>query len=129
MPKQSDIVGTICIPEAGYGRFWNFMRTMPGAEFTPRLDAKGKPEATIVKRTHGSTKDGTTGKCIMLKALQSNSMKTAEAVQILVGAGKSAKSVGNVLFELKKAKLISQKDGWYAITAKGKKFCDTSCPE
>jgi predicted transcriptional regulator len=123
MPKATDVTGTIRIPEEGYGRFWNFMRSMPGAEFTPVLEAKGQP----AKRTHGKVKEGTTGKCLMLEALQENAMKAAEANQVLVAAGKSPKSVGNVLFELKKAKLITQKDGWYAITAKGKKFRAENC--
>lgn len=123
------------MPEAGYGRFWNFMRTMPGAEFTPLLDAKGPAvEGATPKRTHGKVKDGSTAKCIVLATLQKQvddgegPLTTGQLTDAIVMAGKAPKSVGNVLHELVKAKRIKRGDEGYTITAAGSKWYETSCP-
>lgn len=126
MPKATDIVGTIRVPEEHYGRFWNFMKSMPTAEFTPALQAEAP-----TKRVQGKTSEGSSMKCIVLLALKAsrNSLSTHDLTGLIVSAGKSSKSVGNVLHELQKLKHIRKTaDSGWTITAAGTKFCDTSCP-
>lgn len=124
MPKQTDVVGTIRVPEEDYGRFWNFMKTMPSSEFTPAMTAS-KPNG---KRSKGTTSEGSTGRCLVLRALSKEALKTADINQVMVAAGKSPKSSANVIFNLKKDKLIRQaNDGWYSITAAGKTFISENC--
>lgn len=126
MPKQTDIVGTVRVPEEHMGRFWNFMRSMPTCEFTPTIAADMTPTQ---KRVHGSVKNGSTGKCILLNALAKGpDLLQAGCRAVLVNAGKAPASVANVVFELKRDALIKRaKDQSYGITAKGRKFLATSC--
>lgn len=126
MPKTNDIAGTIRIPEAGYGRFWNFMKTMPGAEFTPLLDAKSEPNGA--KRTKGKTSEGSTANCVVLAALTKEPLARHGIEAALVNAGKNKSSAGSALQDLKGKKHIRLTAKGWAITAAGKKFHATSCP-
>lgn len=123
MPKSNDIVGTIRIPEAGYGRFWNFMKTMPGGEFTPQLQA----EAPNSKRTKGKDSEGSSGKCLALTALLSHGpCSTSELSAHMVKLGKS-KHVGSLLNRMLDDKLVVKTTKGYAVTKHGKVFAKTNC--
>lgn len=125
MAKQTDITGTVRIPEEHMGRFWNFMRSMPTCEFTPIVAASDTP----AKRAHGKTANGSTGKCVVLHALTKTANLTTKGITTtMTSAGKAAKSAPNVIFELKRDKLIRQNaDKSYSITAAGKTFISENC--
>lgn len=131
MAKQNDITGLIRIPEAGYGRFWNFMKTMPGADFTPDIDAKepngaAKPKP---KRNVGKDADGTSGRCIVLDALVPNGtvMTAGQLNDLMTAQGKSAKTLHGLLHNMVKAKQLKRTDKGYSITAAGRKYYQTEC--
>lgn len=122
MPKANDIVGTIRIPEAGYGRFWNFMKTMPGGEFTPQLNAEAP-----TKRTKGKDSEGSSGKCLALTALLSHGPLTqTQLSQHMVKLGKS-KHVASLVARMTKEKLVVKTTQGFAVTKTGRTFAKTNC--
>lgn len=124
MAKQTDIAGTFRVPEEAWGRFWNLMLTIPGAEITPSTRVEASP-----KRTQGKTTEGSTGKCIVLRALSGvPQLARFEIEDVLVKAGKSATSAASMLTELKKSKLAKLGSKGYFITAAGRKYLKASCP-
>jgi hypothetical protein len=130
MPKATDITGTFRVPEEAWGRFWNHMLTIPGADITP--NTRVEPPA---KRIKGSVKNGTSGKCIVLAALMHKPgggkrtviMTGDQLTAVLVEAGKAKSSCPNIIYELKKEKRISGTTSGYQITSAGKRYFETSC--
>jgi hypothetical protein len=123
-------VGTIRIPEAGYGRFWNFMKTMPGGEFTPDTTTTTNSAAQPTpKKKHGSLAKGTSLKCAVLHAVTDKKpMTAAEAAAFVTGAGFAKSSTSYVLFELTRDKLLKRSPKGYTLTANGSKYRATNCP-
>jgi hypothetical protein len=127
MAKQTDITGTFRVPEEAWGKFWNLMRTIDGADIVPntRVESAGKKA-----RANGKASEGSTGKCIALNylnALSPDYGTTAQITQALVEGGKSPKSSGNVLHELLKNKQVKKGSKGYAITAAGGHYLATKC--
>jgi hypothetical protein len=125
MAKQTDITGTFRVPEEAWGKFWNLMLTIPGADIAPntRVEPAGK-------KTNGRAAEGSTSKCIILahlNALSPDYAGTATLTQAIVAAGKAARSSGSVLHELLKAKQIKRGPKGYAITAAGGHYLATKC--
>lgn len=125
MPKQTDMTGTYRVPEEAWGRFWNFMLTIPGADITPNTRAQA-PEAKP-KRANGSTKRGTSLKCIILNALLEGPKAALDITPIVVAAGRSKGSVHNTCYELVNAKHIAGDNEGYRITAAGRKYAAEHC--
>lgn len=127
MPKQSDIVGTIRVPEEHYGRFWNFMRSMPTAEFSPQVTASGPNGAK--KGPKGKDSEGSSSKCIALSAIIAHGapLSTAGFVSAMLNNNRS-RHVGSLIDRLLKEKMITRTKAGYNITAAGRKFHATSCP-
>jgi hypothetical protein len=99
------------------------MLSIPGADVHPNVRAEAP-----VKKTHGKTALGTTGKCLALRMLEGgNPMSLAELTAALVKAGKAKSSVPNVLYELKKAKHIRGDSKAYTIAAGGTSFIKNNC--
>lgn len=124
MPKATDITGTFRVPEEAWGRFWNVMLSIPGADVSPNVRAEAP-----AKKTNGKTAQGTTGKCIALHYLAANKgpIGNATFLEHLTAAGKSAQSVPNILYELKKLKHIRGSAKGYTITPAGTSFLKTKC--
>lgn len=127
MPKATDITGTFRVPEEAWGKFWNLMLSIDGADITP--NTRVQPNGARKPRSSGKTSEGTTGICIVLAALSnSKALTTKELSAVLVEAGKSPKSVSNCIFEAKKQKLIKTAGkATYAITPAGRKYAETNC--
>lgn len=126
MGKTSDITGTFRVPEEAWGKFWNLMLTIPGADITPNVRGPAPEKA---KREVGKASEGSTGKCVVLAALKNVAHMTASQVtEMLVKHGKSAKSAPNVLYELKGKKQIKQTPKGYALTPAGLTFLRENCP-
>lgn len=124
MPKATDITGSFRVPEEAWGRFWNTMLTIPGAEVTPNVRAAEKSS----RRTNGSLAAGSTAKCIILAALQNQSSLTRKELEaFLEGAGKNPTAVGSALQDLRNGKHVKRvKNGW-ASTPLGTTFLKQNC--
>lgn len=128
MPKPSLIkLEFLHIPQQHFGAFWLFCEEHPGIQFKHQTPAQSQLPA---KRANGKKAEGTTGKCIVLTALKNHPQLTyAEMVKMIVEHGKSPKSLGNVLHELKGDKQIRQsKLGGYSIVAPGLAYLKANCP-
>lgn len=126
MPKQTDITGTFRVPEEAWGRFWNTMLSIPGAEISPNTRVEA-PSNT--KRTNGSVVSGSTSQCLVLAHLIEHKSATTEEIgEMLVANGKAKSSLGNALYELKKVKrIVSPKPRVYEITQRGRDYFIGNC--
>lgn len=120
MPKATDISGTFRVPEEAWGRFWNAMLTIPGAEITPetRVHSPSKREAPM------------SAKCIVLAVMANKPRKvlTGEYLaDLLDEAGKPRGSTPQLLHSLKHQKLIKGGGEGYLITPAGVKYAHTQC--
>lgn len=127
MPKQTDITGTFRVPEEAWGKFWNTMLTIPGADITPNT----RVETPATKKTKGKAAEGSTAACLILAALSNNGKLTrAQLSAVVAAAGKNPNTAGSTLHVLKKEKRVtlSGTDGTYKITAAGSTYLAKSCP-
>lgn len=120
MPKATDITGTFRVPEEAWGRFWNAMLTIPGADITPNT------------RVHDSAerKSAMTAKCIILGVLAQNRKKklTGEWLADLIHeAGKPRGSVPALLKHLQEMKLITGDKRGHSITGAGLTLYKAQC--
>jgi hypothetical protein len=129
MPKQTDITGSFRVPEEAWGRFWNLMRTIDGAEILPAVRVNGHAKPETKTRVRGKDTEGSSGKCIVLNALLAHgaTMTTKMISDAMVAAGRSP-HVGSLLDRLKKDKVVvAAAGGGYRITAAGRKFAQEHC--
>jgi len=131
------------IPAAHFGAFWMFCQEHPGIQFKHQEPAA--PQALVegmkhaMKRKVGKMAEGTTGRCIVLRALNESrsALTTKHLTGLLVAAGKSAKSIAGVVHTLRKEKHVRSisipakgdqptAHGW-KITATGTEYYTKNC--
>jgi hypothetical protein len=124
------------IPSEHFGAFWLFCEEHSGIQFKHQQPARSQALVLQGQRKHGKDKDGTSGKCIVLRTLdrEGHPMTGPMIAHYLVQAGKAAKSFGGISMALVKQKLITvhrrgknKKVQTYSITPAGSKFLSTSC--
>lgn len=125
MPKQTDITGTFRIPEEAWGRFWNTMRSIPGAEIMPTVAAE-----TPAKRVKGTTSDGSTVKCILLRTIGRGNggvMPRAMLIAALEEAGKAATSFNSAIVKIVEDGQARKTKTGYALLGKGRAYLNDHC--
>jgi hypothetical protein len=121
MGKTSDITGTFRVPEEAWGKFWNLMLTIPGADITPNVRGPAQEKA---KRKMGNKAEGTTGRCIVLKAVAGTEkpVPLATLQKLMTDAGKAPASLHGLLHAMKTAKQIKQSADGCVIMQAGRQY-------
>lgn len=115
------------IPVTHFGAFWMFCEEHPGIQFKHQTPAQS--QLPVSKRANGKASEGTTGKCVVLAALSNQAhLTTAQLTTMIVQHGKSPKSMGSLLNELKTKKRIRSSKAGYSITALGRSYLKDNCP-
>lgn len=121
------------VPSEHWGDLWLFFEEHPGIQFKHQQPAMPAKKTMAAKRTHGKVAEGTTGKCIVLGALdgarenKSGPLTVPQLTAEIVGMGKAPKSIGNILHKLTGDRLVRRSDEGYTITAAGTAHIKNNC--